>query len=338
MKKEQGSRYSSIAKRSFFYAIVRLLETEYKIIGSKKVILMIAEDIERLHKEYYPDMERRSLGEIVWQTTAATEKKPHYGKKAEDYEVKTVILPLVTKEDIEEKIKGSYDGRGLTNQKQMERDIRVMARLVKSAYEQGGLLSGAEICCLLNRSLSVIGRYMRVYHETHSDILPTKGMILDQGSKPTHKASIVNLYEQGYPEVDIARLTNHSIDAVSRYIKNYKNVKLLLEKSFNLMEMVRISGMGRQTVIQYRELVELYHPELKYLRADNENNSDEDKEHESKGEIKGTDEDKSKNEDKRKLKRHNKKDAAKKDAAGAIEPPPMLTPVGVNPSFRNHRH
>ena len=138
-----------------------------------------------------------------------------------------------------------------------------MARLVKSAYEQGGLLSGAELSVLLNRSLGTIGRYLRIYHQRNQDILPTKGMILDQGSKPTHKASIINLYEQGYPEVDIARITNHSIEAVGRYIKSYKNVKLLMEKGFNLMETVRVSGMGRSTILQYKELVEIYHPELK---------------------------------------------------------------------------
>ena len=36
-----------------------------------------------------------------------------------------------------------------------------------------------------------------------------------------------------------------------------------MEKGFNLMEMVRVSGMGRSTIIQYRELVELYHLELR---------------------------------------------------------------------------
>jgi len=81
-------------------------------------------------------------------------------------------------------------------------------------------------------------------------------------SEPTHKASIINLYEQGYPEVDIARLTNHTIESVGRYIKNYKNVKLLLEKGFNLMELVRVTGMGRSTIIQYRELIYQYHPSL----------------------------------------------------------------------------
>ena len=196
MQKQNQSRYESIPKRSYFNGIIKLLEDQYKLVGSRKVITMIAEDIVELHKEFYPEIEKRGSGQIVRQTTAATEKKPSYGKRAEDYAVKTVILPLVTKEDVENRIKSFY-GRD-NYQKQQERDIGVMARLIKSAYEQGGLLSGAELSVLLNRSLTTIGRYMRLYHET----------------QPTHKASIIDLYEQRYPEVDIARFTNHSIEAV----------------------------------------------------------------------------------------------------------------------------
>jgi hypothetical protein len=261
MQKVQGNRYESIPKRNYYNAIVKLLEDEYKIIGSHKVVHLIASDIVELHKEFYPEIEKRGFGQISWITTAATEKKPGYGKKSEDYKIKTVILPLIEKEDIENRIKSYYAKNNY--QKMEERDIKTMARLVKSAYEQGGLLSGAELSLLLNRSLGAIGRYLKKYHETHQDILPTKGIMLDQGSKPTHKASIINLYEQGYPEVDIARLTNHSIEAVGRYLKSYKNVKLLLEKGFSLIEMVRISGMGRSTILQYKELVELYHEDLK---------------------------------------------------------------------------
>jgi len=175
MQKNNRNRYESIPKRSYYNSIVKLLEDEYKLVGSKKVIMMIAEDIVQLHKEFYPEIEKRSMGQIVWQTTASTEKKPSYGKKAEDYKVKTVILPLVTKEDIEQRMKIFYGNE--SSKKQQERDIAVMSRLVKSAYDQGGLLSGAELSVLLNRSLTTIGRYMRIYHQSNKDILPTKGMI-----------------------------------------------------------------------------------------------------------------------------------------------------------------
>ena len=260
---EARNRYESIPKRSFKKALIRLLEEQFKILGSHKVLQLIADEIENLHKEFYPEVEEQSFGNIIWRTTSSACKKPGYGKKVEDYEVKTVILPLVTEEDIEMRIKSFYGKPNRNYEKQAARDISVMARLVKSAYKQGGLLSGAELSVLLNRSLGTIGRYLKKYHETHNDILPTKGIILDQGSKPTHKAAIINLYEQGYPEVDIARLTDHEIESTSRYIKAYKNIKLLMEKGFNIMEMVRVSGLGRSTIIQYRDLVTLYHPGLK---------------------------------------------------------------------------
>jgi hypothetical protein len=265
VKNGQTSRYASIPKRTFRNAIVQLLEGEYKIVGSHKIVQMIADDVLRLHEEFYPDLDRKTFGHIAWRTTAVMHRKPSYGTKVEDYAVKTVVLPLVTEGDVEGRIEAwhrPWHDRE-HSKKQTERDVEVMARLVKSAYGQGGLLSGAELSVLMNRSLTNIGRYMRLYHETHQDILPTKGMILDQGSKPSHKGSILNLYEQGYPEIDIARLTTHTIESVSRYIKKYKNVKLLLEKDCTLMELVRLTGMGRSSAIQYREQVYLYHPHLR---------------------------------------------------------------------------
>jgi hypothetical protein len=267
MKIKCGNRYESIPKRNFRNAIIKLLEENYKLVGSHKVIEMMADDIVQLQREFYPQLENQSPGHIIWRTTKATSQKPSYGTRVEDYEVQTVILPLIVESDVENRIKSYYshhDEQGHPNyQKQQQRDIEVMARIAKSAANQGGWLSGAELSVLMNRSLTTIGRYIRIYHETHDDILPLKGIMLDQGSKPSHRGSIIELYEQGYPEVDIARITNHAIKSTSNYIKKYKTIKLLIEKGFNLIDMVRITGMGRSTIIQYRDLVYSYHPELK---------------------------------------------------------------------------
>jgi len=264
MQTESISRFASIPKRNFRNSVIHLMEHNYKLVGSHKVLQMMADDIVDLHKEYYPDTSTVGCGSIVWQTTAATENKPSYGKKVEDQKVKTVILPLVTHEDVEYRMRRHYHrgNKGTNQEKQAERDVRTMSRLVKSAFKQGGLLTGAELAVLMNRSLHAIGRYIKAYHETHDDILPTKGLILDQGSRPTHKAPIVDLHEQGYPDPDIARLTNHTIESVGRYLRAYKNVKMMIEKGFNLMEMVRVSGKSRSTIIQYRELVYEYHHDL----------------------------------------------------------------------------
>ena len=97
-------RYESINKRNFHQAIVRLLEDEYKILGSRKLLEMLADDIENLHREYYPSRNQVGFGEIVFTTTKDDGQRQSYGKKTEDYASVTVVLPLITKEDVERRI------------------------------------------------------------------------------------------------------------------------------------------------------------------------------------------------------------------------------------------
>jgi len=134
---------------------------------------MIANDINEIRREFFPDAEKRSFGSIMWRTTKSGIGKPSYGTKAEDYPVTTVLLPLVTDEDIEYRVKEFYisdSGKSKTKgskKKHLDHETEVMARLVKSAYKQGGLLTGAELSVLLNRSLTTIGKYMARYHAVY---------------------------------------------------------------------------------------------------------------------------------------------------------------------------
>src|SRR3989304_8716656 len=94
-------RYESIPKRDFTTAVIRLLEEGYKVLGSRRIIAMLADDVEQLHREYFPEANRIKFGELLWQTTKHDGQRPSYGKKTEDYAVQTVVLPVVTKEDVD---------------------------------------------------------------------------------------------------------------------------------------------------------------------------------------------------------------------------------------------
>ena len=76
MKTKHRNRYASIPKRSYHNAVIRLLEEQYKIVGSHKVLQMIADDIVTLHKEFYPEIDKQHLGHIVWRTTGANCRAP----------------------------------------------------------------------------------------------------------------------------------------------------------------------------------------------------------------------------------------------------------------------
>lgn len=247
-------RYESINKRNFHQAIVRLLEDEYKILGSRKLLEMLADDIENLHREYYPSRNQVGFGEIVFTTTKDDGQRQSYGKMTEDYASVTVVLPLITKEDVERRIYYKKGDRNSNYKHREARDIETMVRLLKSAKEQGGLLSGAELSVLMNRSLSTIGKYLKAYTEKTGEILPLKGYVLDQGSLPTHKGIIISLYEQGISPADIVLNTRHSQDAVDRYIKHYEQIKKLLKKRLDENAIKEITGRSIKVVREYIKL------------------------------------------------------------------------------------
>lgn len=256
-------RYESITKRDFKTALVRLLESEYKIIGSHRVLLMLADDIEQLHQEYYPQQSRLHSGDVVWQTTKDDGQRPNYGKKTESYGIQTVILPLIRDEDVERRIFFKKGDRNSNYRHRESRDIELMVRLLKSAKEQGGLLSGAELSVLMNRSLTTVGKYLKAYFEKTGEILPMKGYVLDQGSNPTHKGIIISLYEQGVSPADIVLKTGHTQGAVDRYIKAYEQVLQLVKKRHNAISICQITGRTMNTNRQYLRLAKDFHPELK---------------------------------------------------------------------------
>lgn len=253
-------RYESIKKRDFRTALINLLERDYKIIGSRKVIELLSEDIEDLHNEYYPHTNRVGNGEIVFRTTKDNGERQNYGKKTEDYETTTVVLPLITSEDVERRIYFRKGDRNSNYKHQQARDIETMVRLLKSAKKQGGLLSGAELSVLMNRALATIGKYLKAYQEKTGEILPLKGYVLDQGSLPTHKGIIITLYEHGVSPADIVLKTSHSQDAVDRYIKHYDQIKKLLKKGLDIKAIVSITGRSLNVVKQYVKLYYNFNP------------------------------------------------------------------------------
>ena len=247
-------RYESINKRNFRSALIHMLETEYKLLGSRKILEILADDIEDLHREYYPSVDRVGFGEIVFRTTKDDGQRQSYGKKAEDYDSVTVILPLITREDIERRIYYKKGDRNSNYKHREARDIETMVRLIKSTKAQGGLLSGAEVSVLMNRSLSTIRKYLDAYRKKTGEILPLKGYVLDQGSLPTHKAIVISLYEQGISPADIVLKTGHSQNAVDRYIKQYDQIRILIRKGLDEKAIKEITGRSMKVTKEYIKL------------------------------------------------------------------------------------
>jgi len=239
-------RYKTISKRTFASAMEHLLETEFKLVGSHRVIRMMVESIMELHREFYPETRHLTPGTILWATTKAGEgAKVSWGKRAEEYGIKLVHLPLVTKAEIE--------SRQTPGRSHNPRNNRA---------EQGGLLTGAELSVLMNRSLGKIHEYIRTWEAETGEALPLKGYVLDMGSSPTHKGIICRKFEEGMSPPDIARATGHTLQAVDNYLGTYERIKVLLLRGFDVPTISQVTGKALRTIAQYLVIVECYQPDL----------------------------------------------------------------------------
>jgi hypothetical protein len=256
-------RFEPLTKRTYRQAVVHLLETEYKILGSHRILEQLGEDVESLNREYFGEQSKMAPGVLCWRTQSLEDQKITYAKRTEDYKAKTIYLPLVEERDIEMRM---HHRRGVRNDNWVESDLREqtqMVRLLKSAYGQGTSLTISELAVMMNRSLSVIGKHVKQYYATHpEETLPLRGYIYDQGSNPTHKALICTLHERGENEADIAKKTQHQLKSVGRYISHYTRVKQLMERGLTNREIAHILGIGERVVLEYNRIAMHFHSEL----------------------------------------------------------------------------
>ena len=256
-------RFEALTKRSYRQAIVHLLETEYKIVGSHRVLEQLAVDVEQLNREYFGEQSKMAPGILCWRTQSLEDQKITYAKRTEDYKAKTIYLPLIEMSDIEMRMHHRPGPRSETLKQTDLRERAQMVRLLKSAYEQGASLTISELAVMMNRSLTVIGKHIKQYYATHpEETLPLRGYIYDQGSNPTHKALICTLHERGENEADIAKKTQHQLKSVGRYISHYTRVKQLMERGLGNREIAHILGIGERVVIEYNRIATHFHPEL----------------------------------------------------------------------------
>ena len=131
-----------------------------------------------------------------------------------------------------------------------------MVRWCEEAFDQGALLSQLDLAVLLNCCDAVVSNYANEYQRTSGKILPTRGNIHDLSGAITHKREIVTLYLQGYLTPKIASKTNHSKDAVDRYIRDFEAVRTVVKHGIHgIEEISHITKLSKRVAQQYVDLL-----------------------------------------------------------------------------------
>ncbi len=217
--------------------------SEYGFMGGKEVIELIVNDLLKIVNEHQLPLSKVKKGQILWQAVAKDETSS-YGKSMSDTRTIPIILTLVSDEDINMRINGSSITRIRKN---------VAERIMKEADEQRGTLSQPDIALLLAISRASVGKYIHEIQNEKGTTLPYRGTIHDMGPTVTHKREIVRLKLQKVSTPEIARRTNHSEEAVDRYINDYERVTRI-SNIFEPADIAFITNLSESLVIEYLDL------------------------------------------------------------------------------------
>jgi hypothetical protein len=242
-----GNTDSTSKSKTFESALDVFFAREFPQVGGELVRPLIVNEIKKRVEQYYPLTSRMKMGQVMW-VGVAKEEKQSYGKKLENTKLKPVVLDLCTTEDLEALF-----------QKKKNREIKkeLVARLYRQAFEQGACLTGTDVAALMKMSASTISKYAREYEKENDCLLPRRGTIHDIGRSITHKAVICRkvILEKKTIE-ETARETNHSVEAVSRYITNFKRIYKCLEKGLSINDTSFAIKVSKNLIMEYVSLID----------------------------------------------------------------------------------
>ena len=255
--------YVGTAKRTFKAAVVHLLETEYGLLGSRRILDLLAGDLQHLVERFYPTPDYVASGWMVFTGTKASGSKAHPGRSAADYELVTLAWPVLLPEDLQRLATLPKGKEGVQARRKLLRGQ--LSRIVDYGWRHPDgpvLLTLADLAAMLNLTPSRVSELLAEARRTTGKPLLTKGYYFDQGMRPSHKDEIVALYEAGLDEADIARQTSHAQASVGHYIRDYERVKLLLAHQTPVERIPQLIGMQPNVAKAYVRLAYQYHPDF----------------------------------------------------------------------------
>lgn len=245
-RKPDGVRkYRTAHDRFLKPAIVNFFEREFSGHFGPMVRENIADELVNLFNSLCPETSRLKPGQMLWNAldkhTRADSPKRRYIP---------VILTVVDKSDIKmfEKEKPIPEIRK-----------QVVARMMKEAYQQNGLLSTRDLSLILTMGAQQLSSVRAEYEKQNQTVLPHTGSIQDMGSTVTHKKQIVykHIVQKKDPK-KVAYETNHSQPAVDRYIKDFYRVKTLVDDGKDLEYINLTTNISKHVIIQYQQILKQY--------------------------------------------------------------------------------
>ena len=235
-------RYDAAKHRFLRPVLINFFAREFPKLFGPVMRERIVDELIDLFEKTTPDVKRIKPGQILWN---ALDKNTRGDSPNRRYI--TVVLSVITENDVEQLAKGVLMSVVATN---------AIARMIKEAYEQGGVLSSRDIGLLTLRTPSYASKIRLQYEKNNNCLLPHTGLLHDMGSSISHKKTIIHkvLVEKKDP-ADVARECNHSQRAVDRYLKDFHRVKTAYKLNQNNDYVHIVTDIAKHVVKEYIEII-----------------------------------------------------------------------------------
>lgn len=218
-------------------------ENSYGYDKGRTIIPTIVDDILALVHQYFGPQRTQQADQIVY--TAAHQSAPlTRGKTMAQTRQQAICLTIIAPGDAE------LYALGIPALRRAR-----FVRWLQEAKAQGALLNSADLAFVTTLSTGVVERELRQIEQDTGALLPLRGTVHDASSKLTHKAKIVSLYLQGRLPTEIARMTDHGIEAVENYLRHFELVRELSPR-YPVEQIANLMQCGPRLVQQYVDILE----------------------------------------------------------------------------------
>lgn len=238
--------YDASNRKTFKGAVCHLLHTEFPGIFGPTITRLFADKIDEVYERFHPPRDRFKLGQALW-AGVAIDDPPCRDKRIEDTRLVPIVLDLVTAQDIDE-----ARAKGMRSKTRRAKIVR----LFRQAYEQGAVLSLADVSLLIHVHITTLSNLVREHELATGEVVPRRGTIHDMGPSITHKAIICykRLVEQK-PTSQVAQETFHSPQEVEYYVQCLRRIQLCRDNGMSAEEAAQATGHSLSLVNEYLDLI-----------------------------------------------------------------------------------
>jgi DNA-binding CsgD family transcriptional regulator len=241
-----ADQFGPLQKKTFFSALSLFFQDQCPQLGGHLTRQVIVNKIQELVEHFYPPNTHLRMGQVMWPAVDENEKAA-YGKSIEKTRLKPVFVDMIAPEDIQAFLEG---------EKAKTIRQRATVRIFNQAKEQKAVLTGVDVATMMRLSPATISNYVRHWEKEHQSLVPRRGTIHDMGRSITHKKQICyKVIVEGKTIEQTARETNHSPEAITRYVKDYKRILACLNKGLTPQDTAFVAKVSKNLVYEYINLI-----------------------------------------------------------------------------------